>query len=123
MGRADVVNRVWSEPASAGEYTPTDSIPASAAALAMRMAISPRLAINTRLSDPTASEPVVAARPVSSLRSAGGALRVAHYDGVVADAPERVGGKGPAAAEHQFGHRSRVGIEFHVEQLAEGVAL
>src|SRR5215472_5793015 len=44
-----VVTRIWSESASAGAYTLTDSTPSASAARATRMAISPRLAINTRL--------------------------------------------------------------------------
>ena len=44
-----VVTRVWSESASAGANTLTDSTPSADAARATRMAISPRLAINTRL--------------------------------------------------------------------------
>src|SRR5262249_4498232 len=47
--REPVVTRIWSESASGGAYTLTDSRPSASAARATRMAISPRLAINTRL--------------------------------------------------------------------------
>ena len=47
--RDSVLTRVWSERASAGAYTLTDSTSSAAAARATRMAISPRLAIKTRL--------------------------------------------------------------------------
>src|SRR6266545_1825895 len=53
ISHVSVVNRVCSERASTGAYTPTDSTPSAEAALAMRMAISPRLLIKTRFSNAT----------------------------------------------------------------------